>query len=45
MNINPRAVIMWVFLALIGFIFGDTHGAAIGAASGLGLSILLDLLK
>ena len=44
MNINPTAILLWVFAALIGYILGDMRGAAIGAASAIGFSVLLDVL-
>ncbi len=41
---NPIAVAMWIFLALLGFlIFGTATAAATGACIGLGLSLLVTI--
>jgi hypothetical protein len=37
---NPTAVVFWAFLALVGYLIGDSHGALIGLAIGMGLSLL-----
>ena len=44
MKINPAAVVLWMFLACIGFLIGGTVTAAVtGFAIGLGISILLEI--
>ncbi len=44
MSINPQAIVFWVFCALIGYLVDGSYGAACGAAGGIGLSLLLQLL-
>lgn len=44
-RINPTALIMWIFLALVSYlIWGTPQAAAAGAAAGMGLSILVEIL-
>lgn len=43
MKLNPLAVVTWVLGALIGFLLDDAHGAAVGAASIMTISILLTI--
>ena len=44
MRINPAAVILWVFCALVGFLINDTTGAAWGATWGIIFSTALMFL-
>ena len=45
MQLNSTAVALWVFLAIIGYLFAGTTGALVGLAVGLGLSLLADFLS
>lgn len=39
MNINPRAVLFWIFCGLVGYLIGDERGAIIGVTASIGWSL------
>lgn len=44
MKVNPLAVALWVFVALIGYLIDGTHGAVVGAVTMMTVSILVSIL-
>jgi hypothetical protein len=39
MKFNPNAVVFWVLAALVGYLMAGQHGALVGLAWALGLSL------
>lgn len=44
MNINPTAVVFWVFCALVGYLINDARGAAMGGVISIAFSFVLSFI-
>lgn len=45
MRLNATAVAFWAFLGVGGYICDGQHGALVGVFVGLGISVLIDVVR
>lgn len=44
MKFNPNALALWAFCGIVGYLIGEEHGALVGTAVGLGVSVVITAL-